>query len=407
MSQQRSLSRLPSYRLHRPTGQAVVTLDGRDIYLGAHRTKASQDAYDRLIAEWIAHGRHLPPRFGERLTVVEVCNAYRRFAQGHYRRDGQVTKTYDFVVMVLKMLGQSAWGRTPAEEFGPMALKAFRQGLLANSPARTYVNKIVGIIKQAFRWAVSEEMIPPVVYQGLASVTGLQQGRSQARETSPILPVEDHVVEATLPYLSSTLADMVRLQRLTGMRPGEVCQLRPGDVSITTEPWQYRPEQHKTKHHGRERIIFLGPRAQDVLRPYLLRPEEAYCFSPAEVVSKRAHERHAKRTVPLSCGNKPGSNRKTKPKRQPGERYDSHAFGAAITRAIKTANRERQKVDPSTELLPNWHPNQLRHLVATEIRRQFGLEAAQVALGHSRADVTQIYAERDMTKAADVIRMFG
>jgi integrase len=113
------------------------------------------------------------------------------------------------------------------------------------------------------------------------------------------------------------------------------------------------------------------------------------------------------RTVPLSCGNKPGTNRKAKPKRKPGDRYDSHAFGAAINRAIKIANRERLKVDPSAELLPNWHPNQLRHLVATEIRRQFGLEAAQVALGHSRADVTQVYAERDMTKAAAVIRMIG
>ncbi len=46
-------------------------------------------------------------------------------------------------------------------------------------------------------------------------------------------------------------------------------------------------------------------------------------------------------------------------------------------------------------LLPHWHANQLRHSKATEVRRQFGLEAAQVSLGHAKADVTQVYAERD------------
>ena len=51
-------------------------------------------------------------------------------------------------------------------------------------------------------------------------------------------------------------------------------------------------------------------------------------------------------------------------------------------------------------LLPHWHPNQLRHTAATEIRRQFGLEAAQVIFGHAKADVTQIYAERDTEKAS-------
>ena len=63
------------------------------------------------------------------------------------------------------------------------------------------------------------------------------------------------------------------------------------------------------------------------------------------------------------------------------------------------------KVEPA--LLPEWTPNQLRHSAATEIRRQFGLEAVQVALGHAHANVTQIYAERDLTLAAEVMRKIG
>ena len=54
-----------------------------------------------------------------------------------------------------------------------------------------------------------------------------------------------------------------------------------------------------------------------------------------------------------------------------------------------------------------WSPNQLRHAAATEIRREFGLEAAQVILGHSQANVTQVYAERDLAKGLEVARQIG
>jgi site-specific recombinase XerC len=59
------------------------------------------------------------------------------------------------------------------------------------------------------------------------------------------------------------------------------------------------------------------------------------------------------------------------------------------------------------DLLPNWHPNQLRHSVGTEVRKQFGLEATQVVLGHASANVSEIYAERDMTLAAEIMRKIG
>ena len=75
-------------------------------------------------------------------------------------------------------------------------------------------------------------------------------------------------------------------------------------------------------------------------------------------------------------------------------------------RAVDLANRQREKREQE-DRLPKWSPNRLRHTAATEIRRTFGLEAAQVALGHSQADVTQIYAEKDLTLAAEVARKIG
>ncbi len=72
--------RIPKYRHHKPTGQAVVTLNGRDHYLGAYDTPKSRERYGRLIAEWSAHGYRLPredrdEKDGE-LTIVELIAAY-------------------------------------------------------------------------------------------------------------------------------------------------------------------------------------------------------------------------------------------------------------------------------------------------------------------------------------------
>ena len=54
-----------------------------------------------------------------------------------------------------------------------------------------------------------------------------------------------------------------------------------------------------------------------------------------------------------------------------------------------------------------WGPNRLRHNAATLIREQFGIEAARVILGHTSAAMTEVYAEMDRQKAADIMAQFG
>jgi integrase len=218
---------------------------------------------------------------------------------------------------------------------------------------------------------------------------------------------------------------MVQFERFTGCRPEEVCLIRPCDVDAAGDVWAYRPESHKTQHHGRERVIFIGPKAQAILRPYLLRDKAAYCFCPAEGEKKRREDAHDRRTTPLSRGNRPGSNVRSKPKRFAGERYDVASYRRAIYRACELAfgmpkhlrhrlrneteeqKQERQKLASEWRAKHTWHPNQLRHTAATEIRKRFGIESAQLALGHADANVTQIYAERDMQKAAHVMAQVG
>ena len=207
---------------------------------------------------------------------------------------------------------------------------------------------------------------------------------------------------------------MVRFHRLTGGRPGEICSIRPCDVDTNSDVWVYKPASHKTQHHGRERRIFIGPKAQDVLRPYLLRDKQSYCFSPAESESQRREEIHENRKTPLNYGNRPGSNRKRKPRRTPGERYEKDAYNRAIRRGVDKANATRLKEaaemgknPDEAQHVPRWHANQLRHSAATQLRAEFGLEAARTVLGHADPKITLVYAEADFSKAAEVMKAVG
>jgi integrase len=402
---------IPKYRKHRATGQALVTLGGIDHYLGPHGTQTSRAAYDQLIAEWMANGRQSSKALDAELTVAELIEHYRQHVITHYVKNGRPTSEQHDIAMAMRFVRQ-LYADILVKDFGPLALKAVRQKMVEADYSRGTVNKNVHRIRRLFRWGVENELVNPSVLQALLAVSALKRGKTNARETEPIRPVADAIVEATLPHLPAVVADMVRFQRFTGCRPQEVCVLRPCDVDACGEVWAYVPAEHKTEHYGKRRTVFIGPRAQDVLRPYLLREKETYCFCPADSERKRLAIRHEARRVPVHYGNRPGTNRiRRKPRRAAGNRYDTNSYRRAIDRACQSAfpapdgfNAEQAY---KWKVEHRWAPNQLRHTAATELRKRFGLEAAQVVLGHSMADVTQIYAERDMAKAAAVIREVG
>lgn len=197
-------------------------------------------------------------------------------------------------------------------------------------------------------------------------------------------------------------------------RPGvnsRVQGIRPCDVDRSGEVWLYRPESHKTEHHGRERIVYIGPKAQNILRPYLLRDAEAFCFCPKDSTRKQLEKRHEDRITPEKYGNLPGTNRKAVPKLKPGDCYAKDAYPRAVARGIQKANehrkKEAEKAGAEPVLLESWTPARLRHTAATKVRKAFGLEAAQVTLGHATADITQVCAERDSDLATEVAKKIG
>ena len=242
----RKTLRTPSYRLHKPTGQAVVRLNGRDLYLGRHNTQASKAEYDHLIAEWLANGRRLPRADGQEcLTITElIARFWKQYVQPHYRKpDGTPTSEPDNFRLALRPL-KATCGTLSARDFGPLALQTVRQAMIDAGGSRGYINKHVRRIKLMFRWAVENKIVPPSVYHGLQAVSGLRLGRSDARETEPVTPVADQYVDAVRVHVSRQVWAIVELQRLTGMRSGEVVIMRGSDLDMVGKLWLYRPTSH-------------------------------------------------------------------------------------------------------------------------------------------------------------------
>jgi integrase len=265
---------VPKYRRHKRSGQAIVTLNGRDYFLGPFGTKASHVNYDRHILEWLARGRQ-PVVQAADLTIVEVADRYWSFAKKKYVRAGRPTPEQFHVKTAIKHLLR-LYETHAAIEFGPVHLKVVRDSMIATEDwARSYINQQVSVIVRMFKWAVSESLLPAAIYDALKLVDGLRRNDSAARETRKIGCIDDAKVEATLAHVSPIIRAMIELQRLTGMRPGELCILRPMDIDRTGDTWEYRPTEHKTAHHERDRIVPIGPKGQDILRPFLLRPADA------------------------------------------------------------------------------------------------------------------------------------
>ena len=389
-----SKPRVPSYRHHRPSGQAVVTLNAKDHYLGTWKSEASRQEYERLIGEWLANGRRLPTQdVKDDLRMCELLVAYLKFAETYYEENGQPGREYVCMKAAAKPLSES-YSRTRVVDFGPLALKSVRQQWVDKGLCRTHINMRINRIRRIFKWGVENELVPSSVLHALQAVAPLKMGRTTAHESEPVRPVPDDNVDAVLPRVSRQVAAMIELQRVTGMRPGEVVIMRPCDVDRSGDVWVYTPAGHKTAYRGHSRQVYIGPKAQQVLAPWLLRDAQAYCFSPKEAEAERNAERRSNRKTPMTPSQ---SKRRPKPHstRAKRERYDVFSYRRAIKYAIERAG------------VPSWHPHQLRHNCGTQMRRHFGLDVAQIILGHRSADVTQVYAEVDRGKAIEVVLKAG
>jgi integrase len=150
------------------------------------------------------------------------------------------------------------------------------------------------------------------------------------------------MVKAVQPLVSRQVWAMIELQGLTGMRPGEVVLMRTSDLEMTGDVWTYTPHRHKTEHHGKKREVLLGPRAREILQPWLKSDLDAYLFSPAEAMAERQEQLRQQRKTsvqPSQC-----NRRKARPKKAPGAHYTVASYRRAIQVACHKAG------------IPKWHP---------------------------------------------------
>lgn len=266
----------------------------------------------------------------------------------------------------------------------------------------------------------------------MSTVGSLKRGRCEARETEPVRPVPIQYVEAIKPFLSRQLVAMVDVQALSGARGGELCSMRICDIDRSGFIWEFKPTQHKTAHHGHDRIIRFGKRAQTILAPLLMKTNlTAFVFSPADAERERREQQRTNRKTPLTPSQIERAELASKRRRNrpPGEQYDSRSYGRAIARACDQAfpppasltkgEREsfrqwRSRLTPEQrrELLKwradhRWHPHQLRHNFATNIRREFGADAALNLLGDKTTRMLDVYAEHDAAAATEIMRKIG
>ncbi len=396
----------PSYRLHKASGQAIVTLRGKDFYLGKHGTAASRAAYGRLLAEYSAGA--IPAQIAQpakaaasrpggesaAFTVSELLAEFWRHAKAKYGRRRGGVKELSRIKCGTREL-RKLYGRTPAADFGPLGLRALRAKFIDAGYSQKYANDLNSVVLRVFKWGASMELVPVGVFQSLQTVGGIQRDDG-AKATKRVKPAPAEHVEMAKARVGRQVRAMIDLQVLTGARPGEVAIMRPCDIDTTGKLWVYRPQFHKTQHHDIERHVVLGPRAQRVVKPFLAgRATDAYLFQPAEADAERRQALHAKRRTPAHYGNAPGTNRKRRPRRKPGDCYTVTVYARAIRRACEDLG------------IPHWTPNQLRHLAATMIRKEFGAEAARILLGHTHLRTTEIYAERDAEVARRVAAKVG
>jgi integrase len=427
----RKKSAIPVVRCHR--GLARLRLDGREFWLGRFGSREAVAKADRLIAEWLANGRRLPATLpvesatcepsapaavaavaspvvtssapapatlptepeGTGLTVGELCELWLAWIKAE-RLVGKEARATSILFGARQAAAalRHHWSMRAAD-FGPRALyevqaalvtepcrpagKRKKQGGKKSPPkyrTRKTVNDVVGRVRQLFKWAVGRELVPEGRIVALQQVAPLMPGQTTARDNPPKRPVSDKEFLAALQHLPPVLADLLRVVVLTGCRTGEACQLTRDCIDMKDEAWEWRPKTHKTAWRGHERVIFIGPRVQEILRPYIVKAngDAAFLFSPREAMVQLGYE---------------------EPSRRVRDHYDTDSARRAIVRACEAHG------------IPQWTPHRLRHTRLTNVRNEFGLDHAQAIGGQKSARVAEIYAAVSHEKAREVALQTG
>lgn len=283
------------------------------------------------------------------LTREELIGRYNAHAREYYRRaDGSPTRHATNIELATRPLVS----HEPAATFGLHELREYREQLISRGLKRRTINQWVGWVRGMFRWAAQNNLIDPRAAAELSLLEPLRYGRSRAKEHGDGVIVTLGMVLRLLPELNEVVRAMVRVQWCTGMRPGEVVSMKWAELVDVDGVTVYRPGQHKTKHHNRQRVVVL---VRDVLSVVDAQPR------------RDAH-------VWLNTKGRP---------------YTTHTYGQAVVRACRRIG------------MIEWTPGKIRRSTATHARRVTDAETVQRLLGHASAQMTEWYFDLETIDAIE------
>jgi integrase len=243
-------NRIPQLRRHKTHQRAYVSYDGgrKQKYFGQAgdwpdpRKNAPihvRAEFDEWRQCYLAHGRTVPTEQADGLTINQVILAYHKHAEVYYQPARGITETceLDNIRYALKPL-KELFGSTEATEFGAKSFKLVRQSMIDRRWTRRHINACCNKIIRMFRWATEEELLSAEVWYRLKSVKVLRDNAPGVQDKPLPEGVPEKYVKAALPFMTPPVAAMVRLQLLSGMRPGEVVRICGCDLKMS--------EDHKT-----------------------------------------------------------------------------------------------------------------------------------------------------------------
>lgn len=361
------------------TGQARIRFRGRSYYLGIFDSPASRLEYARLAQEFAVNpGRAFPPKPGpSTLTVAELVVLW--------YEDQIAGNETEQCLMASRPLVR-LFGATLAADFDAEALGSLRTAMVSCSWmndeeladrekrkkalgwSRNHVRHQVTRIRKIFRWAEQKKKVPKGTWEHLRCLSPLKKGL--ARNNPRRKPVEEEVVEATIPHLSPMVAAMVRVQLAAGMRPSELVDMRVSEINRSKEVWTYQLDEYKTDYLDDAddwQTVMLGPAAKLALTPWL---DAAAALGPDTFIWRP----------------KPGL----------ASHLSTDGYYQAIVDGCKRAGVKR------------FCPYQLRHSCKRRVERIAGEQGARAVLRQRTVQSTRQYSDQqDLLVAEEVAKKCG
>jgi integrase len=402
------MKRAPKFCHHKGTdrGYATDPRTKKEIWFGPWGLAATKQKYLRWVAELLTE--EVAPRVAPENDpiVADLVNAFIKHAISYYRDPvtGQPTSQLGVLKSALREL--DLYLEMPIRDFGPSTLLAVRAGIVnrdimpQSSTTKkkklciSSVNGAITKIRMMFKLGVEWQIVPVEIYQALACVKALNWRTAPSlRSPEKIAPVPLHYFSLIMPHLKPLYQAVLKVHIATGMRVKELCSMRWSEITEVEDGlWCYAPSEHKNSHRGDDRKVYLKSDLIELMksvRKPLWKEDAVWCH--------RGVGRHAGYSGMISA------DAYARAIENAQERYNDGRVSRQA--GARTDLKKKYKYTlAKREPMAHWTPLQIRHTVATQVRRTHGLEGAQAVLGHSTLDATQIYAEKRDDLARSVAR---